>query len=250
MKKPDSLKAFLTAALPELARNPERLQIFVDQGRLIHRVSESTALTYEQPYRLNILLTDYAGAPEGVFVPLISWLRRNQRELFQNLEKARDAIRFEADILDEDKADLSIEFDLSERVLVRLREDASGYDVTYLDEPEFEQDTGPWPLLHRLYLGDELIAACDHDANVPGPAWPGPGWPQPTNQQTPGRMGYRHVQSTPASTWLVLHDLSYKPAVAVILADGREVEAPVQHLSDNRLTVTFDQAEAGEVRCI
>lgn len=86
------------------------------------------------------------------------------------------------------------------------------------------------------------------------------GLPVPSNGQTPSapagehpgiyKPGFTHVQGEPAAAWVVTHNLGYKPAVSVILADGTEVEASVVHGTDNQLVVTFDQAETGEVRCV
>ena len=86
------------------------------------------------------------------------------------------------------------------------------------------------------------------------------GLPVPANSSVPSapagehpglyRPGFTHTQPTAAAAWVVNHGLGYKPAVAVILADGTEVEASVVHATNNQLVVTFDQSETGEVRCV
>ncbi len=89
-------------------------------------------------------------------IPLLAWLMVNQHELLANLEKGKDAIKFEADILDNSKVDLSIEIPLTERVIVK-KQDNGTLQVSHPDEPQLEPylPAGDW----QLYAGDSLIAA-------------------------------------------------------------------------------------------
>ncbi|MNP05063.1 P2 phage tail completion protein R (GpR) [compost metagenome] len=68
---------------------------------------------------------------------MLEWLRRNQPELLTNLERGKDAIAFEADILDGGKVDMSLSLPLTERVIVKRQDDGT-LDVTHPDEPDFE----------------------------------------------------------------------------------------------------------------
>ncbi|MBS7724586.1 phage tail protein [Pseudomonas lalucatii] len=132
MNKPDSLRAHLLASVPELKHNPDRLLVFIDQGRI--RSTATPGLSFEYGYSLNLILTDYAGHPDAVAVPLLAWLLVHQPELLLNQEKGKDAIAFEADVLANDKVDLSITLPLSERVIVKRQEDGS-LSVTHAAEP-------------------------------------------------------------------------------------------------------------------
>ena len=58
MLKPASLRAALECALPELAANPDRLILYIDEGRIHSRYGDS--LSFEYRYRLNLVLLDYA----------------------------------------------------------------------------------------------------------------------------------------------------------------------------------------------
>ena len=60
-----------------------------------------------------------------------------------------------------------------------------------------------------------------------------------------GDLSYVHTQSTAASVWNITHSLIKKPAVTIIDEEGYEVEADVQHLSDNAVTITFSEPFAG-----
>lgn len=134
MNKPNSLRDHLLAADPTLAQNPERLLVFIDEGNI--RATAAPGLSFEWLYTLNIIITDYAGHPDNIAIPLLAWLRRNQPDLLTNIEKGKDAIGFEADILGNDKVDLSITMPLTERVIVKRLPDES-LEVTHPPEPDF-----------------------------------------------------------------------------------------------------------------
>lgn len=123
MKKLNDLRAHLMNAVIELRRDPDRLQIFADQGAL--KCTFAAGLSYEFSYFANIILTDYAGDLDSVAIPLFDWLRVNQSELLANLERVKEGIRFEADLLANDKVDLAITIPLTERVIVKRAPDGT-----------------------------------------------------------------------------------------------------------------------------
>lgn len=57
---------------------------------------------------------------------------------------------------------------------------------------------------------------------------------------------YRHVQSTPASTWTVVHNLGKRPAVSVVDSSGRVVIGDVIYDSDDQVRLLFSAAFSGE----
>lgn len=153
MNKPSSLKQHLIAAVPELRGNPDKLLVFIDQGRI--RSTTAPGLSFEYAYTLNLILTDYAGHPDAVAVPLLAWLKTNQPDLMENLEKAKDAIQFEADILADDLVDLAITLPLTERVIVK-RQEGAAHSIEHAAEPQL---TEHWPVTAmQLYAGSELLA--------------------------------------------------------------------------------------------
>jgi len=156
MKKPDSLRAALVAALPDLARDPERFLVFIDQGSL--HATYVPSLSFECAYTLNIILTDFAADPLIVWVALLAWLSANQPELLDNVDLRRDGVAFEADILDSAKCDLSIKVKLSEFVIVK-RSDDGRLDIEPIAEPapEASLPAGHW----RLFLRGEFLAEWD-----------------------------------------------------------------------------------------
>lgn len=136
MNKPDSLRDHLLAAVPDLKGNPDRLLMFIDQGKV--RCTAAVGLSFEYAYSLQIILTDFAGHPDSVMLPILGWLRSNQSELLVNLDKSAEGLKFEADILDRSKVDLSITLPLTERVIVSRQPDGR-HTVTHAAEPQYEE---------------------------------------------------------------------------------------------------------------
>ncbi|TBU71006.1 phage tail protein [Phytopseudomonas daroniae] len=133
MKKPNSLRAHLLAAIPELKHNPDRLFIFADNGKI--RATSAPGLSFMYEYQLNLILTDYAGSLDALTVPLLAWLLVHQSEVLTNLEKSKDSIQFEVDVLDTSKVDLSLTLPLSERIIVKKQPDGTLH-IEHPDEPQ------------------------------------------------------------------------------------------------------------------
>lgn len=155
MIKPQSLRDLLASALPDLARDPDRLLIFIDRGSVVSTLAPGRSFEYR--YTLNLIITDYAGHPDAVMVPLLDWIRVNQPELLAN-DKRRGEIAFEVDVLANDKVDMDIKLPLTERVGVHAGADGA-LTIEHYPEPVIEQPYPPgrW----RLYLKDDLLAEWD-----------------------------------------------------------------------------------------
>ena len=155
MNKPNSLRAHLLEAVHELHKNPDRLLVFIDNGTI--RSTAAPGLSFEYSYTLNVILTDYAGHPDAVAIPLLAWLLVNQPELLTNLEKGKTAIAFEADVLDNSKVDLSLKLPLTERVIVKKQDDGS-LQVSHPNEPELFEETFTLEGLRLETPSGEVIA--------------------------------------------------------------------------------------------
>ncbi|AFJ56909.1 P2 phage tail completion protein R (GpR), putative [Pseudomonas fluorescens A506] len=133
MNKPESLRAHLLVTVAGLQNNPDRLLIFIDNGKV--RCTAAATLSFEYSYDLQIILTAFAGHPDSVMLPVLGWISINQPELLENYEKMQNGIQFEADILDKDKVDLGLTLRLTERVVVGT--DAQGNTtVKHAGEPQ------------------------------------------------------------------------------------------------------------------
>lgn len=71
-------------------------------------------------------------------------------------------------------------------------------------------------------------------------------------QGPPGASGAGFVftQASPATEWVINHNLGFRPSVEIIDTGGNEVDAQVLHVSVNQARVYFNTATAGEARCV
>lgn len=187
MFKPHSLRAHLTNALPDLARDPEKLLVFIPSGGIQSTLTQSLAFEYQ--YIVRLLLLDFAGHPDAVFAPLLIWLRTHQPELLDNVGKRESAVRFEVEYLNTSAMDMVIDLPLSERVIAKPREGVpGGLNLVHLQEPPntllhtpagrvpppFDPlnpadpadpaIAGAAPVEHwSFWLRDQMLAQWDHD---------------------------------------------------------------------------------------
>jgi len=169
MLKPNSLRAALTASLVDadgvkiLERNPEKLAIFIEQGRIAGRLGGS--IGFEWRYKLTAILTDFTGDVDAVALIVMLWLAEHQPELLGNHQAGNEAVKFDADIIDASTIDLQLELELNETVDAKPRA-GGGYDVTHRAEqiawPNFE-GVPAGTRLEKFYLSDSLIL----EAHVP-----------------------------------------------------------------------------------
>lgn len=132
MLKPSSLRQHLEASCEWLRTNPERLLVNIEGGGL--RLTGSTSRSFEYRYTLALTLLDFPEHPSALFVPIIQWLEINQPELILNPALQEQGMRFEADILSNNTADLAIRLQLTERVKVTLNPDGT-HTAEHLPEP-------------------------------------------------------------------------------------------------------------------
>jgi hypothetical protein len=169
MNKPNSLRSHLLQHIPELQHDPDRLLTFIENGKI--RCTAAVGLSFEYEYQLQLIITDYAGHPDTVMIPLLDWLRTHQHELLANYDKNRDGIQFDAEIMANDLVDLSITLPLSERVIVKPVD--GGLSVTHPPEPQL---TDHYPQQrYDLIMDDESVASWQsaaprwHDIETPHP---------------------------------------------------------------------------------
>lgn len=167
MLKPSQLRDFITQANPALRRDPDKMQVFLDTGTIVAAGGKS--LSYEYQYTLNIIVQDYRGHADAIILPMLAWLRTNQPELFENADKRARAIRFEVEFLNQETVDLSIEVDLTERVLV-LPDEAQGgrLTATHIGEPQHPEFLSePYTLEVYDKKRNELLAAFEFPSWTP-----------------------------------------------------------------------------------
>jgi len=79
---------------------------------------------------------------------------------------------------------------------------------------------------------------------------PGPQGPAGTNgiaaSEIVPLVSYRHLQSTPAIIWTVLHNLNFFPNVTVFDSGESQIEGTVTHINETQLTISFSEAISGK----
>lgn len=171
MLKPDSLRQTLARGLVDdkgvrfLERDPDRLAIFIDQGRIAARNGASHS--FEWRYRLQVILINFPkDMVDAVAVGVMLWLSEHQPELLANHQDGNEAVKFDADVIDADTIDLAFNIELNEAVDAQPRDDG-GFDLVHRAEPNPTPPFDDVPAetrLRRFYLADELIL----DAEPPG----------------------------------------------------------------------------------
>lgn len=162
MLKPGHLRNHLTEANEALRRNPDRMQVFADRGRVVS--TGASSLSFEYQYTLNIIVTDYSGHADAIIVPLLAWVRVNQPDLMLNDEKRKNGMRFDVEFLNQQSVDLSIELDLTERVVVQ-RDDNGRLAAAHLGEPP-DPNFPVIPEELELYANGELLATWRVEAAI------------------------------------------------------------------------------------
>jgi hypothetical protein len=113
MRKIQSLRAALIAAIPELANDYDRLRVWVDRGRGQGRQTVTDGFT--MAFRLNVLAIEVVTDLSLIALCILQWLRTNQPEL---LQPAADSFTFDADILDDTTSDVLIQIELTQNYVV------------------------------------------------------------------------------------------------------------------------------------
>ncbi|WP_347453654.1 phage tail protein [Acinetobacter thermotolerans] len=136
MKKPQALREYLLKSLPNLSPDEDRLLIMANNGTL--RSTMASGFSFEMAYTLDIIITDYAGDVDAIGVVLFSWIAANQPELMANLDKSKQAVSFEAEMIDNHKCDIQFQIPLTERVIVKKLENGQ-FDISYPGEPTYTE---------------------------------------------------------------------------------------------------------------
>lgn len=151
MLKPKQLRQALADSVSLLQRNPDGLYMFIDGGRIASTLASS--LSFEYQYQLNLVITDYGDDIDLVMVPLLAWLRENQPDIMATEEKRRTGFTFKVDVLSDTLCDISIDLQLTERVIVK--QEGSALHVTHAGENPLPDNVAR-PT--QLYAGGELVS--------------------------------------------------------------------------------------------
>lgn len=164
MIKPASLRAAIVAAIPSLKASPDKLTVFIDQGSIA--ATGGRSLSFEYRYTCNVMLLDFTGDSDELFVAIVDWARRYQSDLFTNPDERANGVTYEVDILDNAAADVSVKLQLTESVVVRTGDDG-GHTITHVDDsqvPPFEFTLVAEPVVDSLEV---VVRSVRDDAEAP-----------------------------------------------------------------------------------
>lgn len=134
MWKLQSLRQLIEAAVPELARDPERLIVMATNGAAVSTLAGG--LSFEYRYTAAITVLDYAGHTDALFVPILAWVRLHQSELLANPTSQAAGLAFTVEHLNTSAVDIGIRVPLTERAIVRAdAEHATRFNITHPPEP-------------------------------------------------------------------------------------------------------------------
>ncbi|MFW0767220.1 phage tail protein [Trabulsiella odontotermitis] len=142
MIKPQSLRHALNKAVPYVRDNPDKLHLFVDAGAVV--ATGASSGSWEYRYTLNVVVVDFSGNQDLLMAPVLLWLGENQPDAINNPEKREKLFTFDVDILRNDLCDISINLQLTERVIVSASGNVSSVEAV----PEPEQPEEMWTV-HR-----------------------------------------------------------------------------------------------------
>ena len=173
MLKLASLRKLIEQCLPELQREPERLKVAGQDGRIV--ATGTAALSFEYHYTAAVVVLDYSGHTDALIVPILAWMQVNQPEQFDNPALREQAIGFQIEHLNDASADIGIWLELTERAIVRPDPNAPAdaprrLTITHPDEPALV-GAPALPEHWELWLRDQQKLAEWDIAPPPARAW-------------------------------------------------------------------------------
>lgn len=124
MNKINHLRNHILQRVSTLQKSPERLIIFIENGSIDFSAGNNLSHKYHFPARL--VITDWHESVDLIILPILEWLRAYEPGF-----NPSEIIRFDAEILNHEKVDLSLTINLTELVIVKKSCDESAYQVEH-----------------------------------------------------------------------------------------------------------------------
>lgn len=145
MKKPQLLRAAIVALYPSLARDPDKLSMWIETGTV--RATRNGQRGFSWEYQLTVVAEDFTKPPEGFFFAVTDWLRIQQPDITQ---PNAPGFPFEVDINSDTSFDIKMVLPLREVVTATrvngVGADPGGWQIEVQDEPVLfpdEVEIGP-----------------------------------------------------------------------------------------------------------
>ncbi|SLN79559.1 phage tail protein [Klebsiella pneumoniae] len=115
MKKAELLRAALIAGNTWCKANPEQITVWVEKGHIQIEATGEASFIYH--YTIQVLAMDFPGQIDDLMLPLLGWVWEQQPDLLLNPDNNRK-VEFDADIVNDDVADILFKVPVWERVMV------------------------------------------------------------------------------------------------------------------------------------
>ena len=146
MRKDDTLRAAVVAALPDLNRDAQALKVWLEKGSIAS--VGAAGIGWEYRYQLSLLLLDFTSDPDLLFHAILQWLRTEQPDLLMSPGALEKALTFEVDVLGDQLADILVTISLTESVQGVAR--PGGIEMIHPPLPAFDDDRPLAPDAPRL----------------------------------------------------------------------------------------------------
>jgi len=117
MNKPGRLREALIRGLPDLALDPQKLLIFAERGSVV--ATGEPGESWEYAYQLTVIVQDFAGDMDALTATVLRWLAAEQPDLVLSPQSRRNGVRFEAELMSNELADVQFQLDITEPVICR-----------------------------------------------------------------------------------------------------------------------------------
>ena len=145
MNKAKKLLDYLLSSPLSLKRDD--VLIVLTDGKAVSYPSASNP-HFSMHYNANVLIQDYTGSADALLFIVLKWLQTAQPD------HREDALQFETDMLDHQRADITLKISLQE--VIKVSEDSAGIQLNHVDDPSLEPVTIPGTL-QELYANGELL---------------------------------------------------------------------------------------------
>ncbi|VED52087.1 P2 phage tail completion protein R [Raoultella terrigena] len=152
MKKAELLRAALTAGNTWCKANPEQITVWVEKGHIQIEATGEASFMYH--YTIQVLAMDFPGQVDDLMLQLLAWVWQQQPDLLLNPDNNRK-VEFDADIVNDDVADILFKVPAWERVIVEI---VDGKPVAkHLAESRPRFNGGEWEMVFDPESGGELV---------------------------------------------------------------------------------------------
>ena len=130
-----------------------------------------------------------------------------------------------------------------------INQDGAMIVITVDSAPSVAIEQSPSVLIEQLSNGPQ---------GVPGPGVPSGGTTDQvlikktdSNYDTEWKsLSFDFIQSSPSSTWVINHNLGYKPSVDVYDSGSQQIQAEVSHSNVNQVVILLTTPIAGFARLV